>query len=208
MFYLKPSVSNLYFRHPELNARRLDAHGQHSGTAGPAGNLPGDQEGRARTGHSLCVAASFHVRHDGRHDNECRAAGGDDSRMAAHPAAASVSGRLPIVARDRRPQNRSRPTTARSARFTWNNGRRRTAPRNSRSPTLTPRAASHFDLNPEKIRRPDLNDPALAPFVREGAARRFYGQNQESGPRDRRGRNQSHAPGEGLLRLDWRECQI
>ncbi len=25
MFYVKPSVSNLYFRHPELNARRLDA---------------------------------------------------------------------------------------------------------------------------------------------------------------------------------------
>jgi transglutaminase-like putative cysteine protease len=167
MFYVKPSVSNLYFRHPELNARRMDAP---DGTA--------EQELRLEVCRKIKKAA----REQGTpyvlpHHFTCVMTVATKTNAA--PPGEMIRAWLPIPRQlpfqDGFQLSRALPPA------------KSVAPDNSpiRSVYLEQRAAADgsakfeiaytytargvcFDIKPERIRRPDLTDSALASFVMEG----------------------------------------
>ena len=167
MFYLKVSVSNLFFRHAELNARRLDAP-----------DKTAEQQGRLE----ICRAIKKAAQEEGTpyvlpHHFSCTMT--VTTEKDAAPPGEIIRAWLPIPRQypfqdDFQMSHASPPAKS-------------VAPENSaiRSAYMEQRASAdgratfeiaytytargvHFDLNPERIRRPDLTDPALAPFVKEG----------------------------------------
>jgi transglutaminase-like putative cysteine protease len=167
MFYVKPSVSNLYFRHPELNARRLDAP-----------HTAGGQQKRLE----VCRAIKNAAEEQGTpyvlpHHFECVMTVATSPHAA--PPGEMIRAWLPIPRQlpfeDGFQLSRASPAAV------------SVAPEEStiRSVYMEQRASAdgsakfeiaytyasrgvHFVLNPEKISRPDLTRPVLAPFVMEG----------------------------------------
>jgi transglutaminase-like putative cysteine protease len=165
-YYVDVSVSNLYFRHAELKGRRLDGK-----------NDTAEQKGRLE----ICRAIKETARQEGKpyvlpHSFLCTMTV-TASREAA-PAGEIIRAWLPIP-----------------RQFPFQSGFKldgnsspvvKMAPENSpiRSVFMEQRAEANgptkfeitysytargvfFDLKPEAIGRPDLSDPALAPFVAE-----------------------------------------
>jgi transglutaminase-like putative cysteine protease len=164
MFYLNVSVSNLFFRHPELNSRRMNA---------PDTTL--EQQGRLEISRSIKLAA----REQGApyvlpHHFTCTMT--VTTATNAAPPGQTIRAWLPIPRQlpfqDSFQLSHAFPPA------------KSVAPDDSaiRSVYMEQRASAdgsakfeiaytytthgvYFDLNPDRIRRPDLAAPALAPFV-------------------------------------------
>jgi transglutaminase-like putative cysteine protease len=167
MFYLNVSVSNLYFRHPELNARRLD---------GTDRTL--EQQGRLE----VCRAIKKAAQEQGTpyvlpHHFTCTMT--VTTATNAAPPGETIRAWLPIPRQfpfqDGFQLSRALPPA------------KSVAPEDSaiRSVYLEQRASAdgsakfeiaytytargvYFVINPERIRIPDLTNSALAPFIMEG----------------------------------------
>jgi transglutaminase-like putative cysteine protease len=167
IFYLKPSVSNLFFRHPELNARRLDAKDT---TLEQQRRLEICREIKNATReegtpfvlphHFSCVMTVTTETNAVPPGEMIRAwlpiprqlpYQGGFQLSSASPAAESVA---PETSAIRSVYLEQRASTNGSAKFEI-------------AYVYTARGVS-FDLKPERVRGPDLANPALAPFVREG----------------------------------------
>jgi transglutaminase-like putative cysteine protease len=174
-YYLDVSISNLYFRHAELKSRRMDGKD----------DTP-EQKGRLE----ICRAIKEAARREGKpyvlpHNFLCTMT--VTASREAVPAGEIIRAWLPIP-----------------RQYPFQNGFKldgnsspvvKLAPENSpiRSVFMEQRAEANgptmfeitysytargmfFDLKPEAIGRPDLSDPALAPFVAEAPHVVFTGQ--------------------------------
>jgi transglutaminase-like putative cysteine protease len=166
-FFVKPSVSNLFFRHPELNDRRLGAP---------------DTTAVQRQKLEVCRAIKQSAQEQHRpyvlpHQFACTMTVTTDANAA--PPGETIRAWLPIprqhLFQDGFELSQANPPA------------KSLAPENSaiRSAYLEQRASAEgsakfeiaytytargvcFALDPKIVRRPDLNNPALAPFVKEG----------------------------------------
>jgi transglutaminase-like putative cysteine protease len=166
MFYVKPSVSNLFFRHPELNARRLN---------GP--DKTAEQQRRLEVCREIKTAArEQRVPYVLPHHFACTMTVTTEPHAA--PPGQTIRAWLPIPRQlpfqDGFELSRADPPP------------KSIAPQDSviRSAYLEQRASAdgsakfqiaytytargvYFDLQPEKIRRPDATASDLAPFVKQ-----------------------------------------
>jgi transglutaminase-like putative cysteine protease len=165
-FYLEVSVSNLYFRHPELNARRLVAK-----------DTTSEQRGRLE----ICRAIKKAAQENGTpyvlpHHFACTMTVATTTNAA--PPGETIRAWLPIPRQfpfqDGFQMSHASPPAKEVAP---GNSAIRSAYMEQRASgdgsakfeiayTYTVRGVSFF-LDPEKIKRPDLNSSALAPFIME-----------------------------------------
>jgi transglutaminase-like putative cysteine protease len=168
MFYLKPSVSNLFFRHPELNARRLN---------GP------DKTAEQQRRLEVCREIKNAAREQGvpyvlPHHFACTMTVTTDPHVA--PPGQTIRAWLPIPRQLPFQDGFQMSPAGPSAKYI--------APEDSviRSAYLEQRASAdgsakfqiaytytargvYFELQPEKITRADVTAADLAPFVKEEA---------------------------------------
>lgn len=167
MFYVKPSVSNLFFRHPELNMRRLDA----------PDTVP-EQEHRLQ----ICREIKKAAQEQGTpyvlpHHFSCMMTVTTTSNVA--PPGELIRAWLPIprqlpyesgfqlssaapVAKSIAPADRAIRSVYMEQRASANG-----SAKFEMAYTYTSRGVS-FDLNPDRVKHPNLSNPALAAFVKEG----------------------------------------
>jgi transglutaminase-like putative cysteine protease len=174
-YYLAVSVSNLYFRHPELVSRRMDAK-----------DTKPEQKGRLE----ICRAIKEAARQEGKpyvlpHQFLCTMTVAASNEAA--PAGQIIRAWLPIprqypfqdgfkLAGNSSPVVNIAPGNSPIRSVFMEQ------PAETNGPTKFEITYSYtargvfFDLKPNEVGRPDLSDPALAPFVAEAPHVAFTGQ--------------------------------
>jgi transglutaminase-like putative cysteine protease len=166
MYYVDVSVSNLYFRHPELNDRRLDGKDSAPEQKGRLEICREIKKAAREQGTPYVLPHRFNCTMTVATSTNAVPPGeivrawlpiprqypfqNDFQLVTAYPLAKSVA---PETSAIRSVYMEQKAGADGSAKFEINY-------------TYTARGV-HFDLDPSKITRANLNDPALAPFVEE-----------------------------------------